>query len=51
MNYPADTPGRMLNASFFFLAESIFLLGWIVRRRRKTSEALDILRPVVQQLE
>ena len=45
------SPGGILNASFFFLAESIFLLGWIVRRRRKTSEVLDIWRPVVQQLE
>ena len=51
MDNPADTPGGILNASFFLLAESIFLLGWIVRRRRKTSEVLDISRPVVQQLE
>ena len=35
----------------FSSLQSIFLLGWIVRRRRKTSEVLDISRPVVQQLE
>ena len=51
MDNPAVTLGGILNASFFLLAESIFLRGWKVRRRRKMSEVWDISRPVVQQLE